>query len=219
MDDLKEKLNKMTPEEVLKMVDENPDMNLLVPAKEFRFPLNSFTNEFNDEFKNPNGPWVQEITEKYSLMVDFGKYHFYHNEKDTSQISYVPIGVDSKSNWGWEAKIEFLEGNNDCQFGLLLGQNENGNGSYFIINSEKQTYTIADQAKGEWTIFKNDEVSLSIHPKTNLLRAERVNGKVRYFINDYYIGERPLKNVEGNLFGFSVFGKAKIAIESVKIHW
>ncbi len=194
--------------------------NLLLPAQNIMGQDQDFTNSYTDHFKKrENSPWVVGKTERYTMSMRKEQYLIQHHLADQAHYSHVPLAIYQDSNWGIEAKIEYIAGSSDedANFGFCycMGQGYH----VFYIQPQQQSFSIGSYFKHQWEIRLNDHPSKAIQSIQNTLRVECLDDYWCYYINNFLVYCEPKSYFFGSNFGFAIEGQAKIAADYFKIQW
>ncbi len=173
----------------------------------------TYEDEFNDHANN----WPEYNNDKASVLIEEGEYRLEHKAQSGSHIVLHPYGVPNNMNYVIHAVISSVRGSGKNAYGFVLGGKDTDNNYSFQIHSDN-SYTVKKRNGGyeeELVGGHIDNVFIGQSSGTTL-KVVKLNNKVRFYLDGYYIDE--LLNVEfpGDKVGFLVEGKIRIAVDATR---
>jgi hypothetical protein len=185
------------------------------PAK--TVALREMSVTYVDQFNDHTNHWPEYNNDRASVLIEEGEYHVENKAKSGSHIVLHPYGVSNDMNYMIHIDISSVRGSGKNTYGFVFGGKDINNNYSFQIHSDN-SYSIKKRHGGNDEKLAGgqiDNVFINKH-SGKTLKIVKLNNKVRFYVDDYYLDE--LKNVEfnGDKVGFLVEGKVKISVDSTR---
>jgi len=173
---------------------------------------------FDEEFVDNLRDWPLDKNNNNESWIDNGYYYIYNHDTEYDYRYYSSFDFDMNANYVIEVKLRQVYGSTSNAFGIMFcsnGTDDNynfeikSNGKYRISRRNNKKY---DTETWNTTSFVNSK------GEYNILKIERINNKINYYINDHLADSKYARSSFGNDFGFIVRGINKIQIDYLKIY-
>jgi outer membrane protein OmpA-like peptidoglycan-associated protein len=152
-----------------------------------------------DEFNNHTCGWWTGSGENFSMVIENGKYIIDTQMKNAGRYSTVAPAFDLGKDFLIEASFVQKSGSINNGFGLLWGDNGNGQRCEFLIASNgnfKIKNAEGSEPLNKWIPFPVNSLG-----KENILRVEAISHKWHYYINGEEVAVTEAFPLYGNRMG------------------
>ncbi len=185
-----------------------------VPPEPGTQPVVLFEEHFSD---NRHG-WAVQSRNEVSLAVQDGSYLFQHKINENSWFSTKRIALTDADDFTIECTAAKVDGPDIYGYGLVWGAHDNKNRYYFTITGNGQ-FAVSKRQDGKlvrlipWS-YPN---SINKFNARNKLAILKEGDRLRFFINDIYVGGAQYEPQFGNRVGFIVFDRQTIAFDDFMV--
>lgn len=184
---------------------------------------NNYQNDaiFTEDFNNNTNDWATNKNENVSLSVKNGAYNFSHKRDKFGWTTSKEVKINDSKDFEIETTIKKISGIQNNGYGLIFGRKDGDNEFEYFISGDgyyqikyfedNKTNVIQKWTKTSY-INKGDGA-------VNKLKVRRESGKFKFYINNNYVTQSDAKSFFGDRMGFIVYGKQKVAIQSLNVSY
>ncbi len=170
--------------------------------------------EFRDDFDSNQSQWKSYNDDEVSLDVRDGRL-FVESREEKVVTSWNYIQRYKEGRYRVSAQITRESGPETSDGGLAL-KNKAGVECYFgILGNSRYVITVYDP-EDNINVLRSDTNS-SINPRSNKLRIELENHKVRFFVNDHLLEEVGEFSLSNFWIGFRVGPRIRISADYIEL--
>ena len=175
---------------------------------------------FFDEFNENSFGWPTVGYEKISsYSIENGYYYIECFQRRKAAMALYPMEIDENENFEIEASIRKESTGKKNGYGILIGFSDVDNYYGFLIN-DKGEFRFFVRRDGEresiipWT--KSEYINQGIGT-TNILMIKKEGEELKLYSNDSIVAVTPFQSFFGNMIGFYIQRKQKIAIDYLRV--
>ncbi len=178
----------------------------------------SQTLVFFEDFIDNSNAWPIENNAKYRTEIKSSVYYIVSQLDNSSIFIGKKIKFYKENYFKIVVKIKQVGGDLSDGYGIFVNGDNEGNGLFFIINSE-QKFKIYLIKNGEEKVLKNWSAIRGIKPKPqyNFLTIEHKNEQCFFYINKVNVFSCPKPGLTGQRLGFVLENRNKIMVDFIEI--
>lgn len=204
-----------------KFIKQNPKSKYIPIAKlklkkAIDRPKRSSKIIIDDNFSTNRNNWATEDHEKARLQVKNGRYEFEH-KRDNRSWSVWKTLPKVKGDFELTVDTYHKSGVDNYSYGLIFGGKDVQNIYWFNVSGNGY-YRVGKFENNKWNsliAWKQDPL-VKKYGK-NKLKIKRIGSKVKFYVNNNYIGSITAKKLFGNKYGFHVENKQTAQFDNFKI--
>ena len=170
--------------------------------------------ETEDQFINNDNKWEVFNTTMATALIEDGKY-FIENKSMGGELFILhhadfPLGRE----FILETSIKPVKLSDNYAYGFVIGASDASNSYVFQVFSDRM-YSVRKFESGDAQEMTGGKIrSRSFKPDSfNSFKIEKMGGRMRFYINNYFLDEVTEISLFGKRIGFFVEGKSEIAID------
>ncbi len=171
---------------------------------------------YEDQFDTHTNHWPEYENNRAAALIEDGEYHIQHNEKKGYHVVVHPYGVSMEMDSMIQISISDVRGSGKYAYGFVFGAKDTTNNYSFQIRSGN-VYVIEKMLDGKRIEVARGPIdnTFSSNSFGTTLKLVKQRNKIRFYVDDYYVGELPLASaaLPGDLVGFFVEGRVKISVD------
>jgi len=162
---------------------------------------------FNEDFNDNINDWLVDNNPQWAFQLKNGKY-ILESKNGGSWITSKPIQVNTDLDFKIECQVEKISGVDNFGYGLIWGAKDVNNRYDFIIAGNGQ-YLISKFLVPKYEAINKYKSWIFSHLITkfnsrNKLTIQKVDNKMKFFINDKVVDEIPFQPFLGPFIGFII---------------
>jgi len=171
---------------------------------------------FEERFDDNSRDWFQS-NEKTGSIESVGNAYLI-SSKTGWLYSTQKVDVRMDGNFSIETKARKLAGVDNYGYGLIWGLKDKEN-YYSMLLFRDGAFGVIKATGGQisWLIPDTNTTSAFKVGSTNTIKVEKVENRLRFYINDLYVGNLPFEPFFGNRVGFIVFNTQTIEFDDLII--
>jgi outer membrane protein OmpA-like peptidoglycan-associated protein len=176
--------------------------------------------DLNEQFNDNARSWSVKKEEKYTTQIVDGVYRIHnHSEPSSGRYFWITHRINEQKDFVIEARIRFVSGTDNNGFGVAWGAADAENNHYVFISGNQYFKAVRRENKQpvdfvKWTLNKN-----VIKPggEFNVIRLEKKNEEISYFINDSLAAKFPYTTFMGQKIGFYLGANMLVEVDYLKV--
>lgn len=174
----------------------------------------------NEQFDDNNNKWFEKDDAEVFYKVQNGQYHFHHKREKGGWFSWpkIIVNIDSSGDFRIESTMTKISGVNDRTYDIFWAMKDNRNYFSFGINGNG-SYLYGKYVQGQWKALIDWTPSTQINRGnlTNSLAVEKSGDKIKFYVNDHLVDERPYQKGLGKRIGFILNGPMAVEIDNLTV--
>ena len=173
-----------------------------------------------ENFYSNNNGWYTGDFDNYSTKLNGGRLTIDRKKKGGVFVSR-DVDIDTQKDFVIETSISTPLSDASGLYGITFGRKNSSNEYSFLIStSGSYLYRKFDNDNYTKIIpFTSNDAIRTGAGSTNTIKIEKHGNLIRFYINGQYMNEAPFQPFFGNKFGYTVYFKQKIVVDSLNIKY
>lgn len=167
----------------------------------------------DERFDGNKANWVVLNSVEDDASIQKGAYQWKHSAEANQSIFNYINRLDVSRNFVVKVKIKNKK--IGSEHGVFWGGIDGMNGNYFLLKGK--SFRVCQMKDGSLNGQKNYQPSIKVGLLENELKIEKKGNEVSYYLNGKQVHHSKNLKVLGKAFGFSIWNKGSIAVESYEI--
>lgn len=174
------------------------------------------TEYFRDDFKDNTKKWYECDNDKNYVKITDGFYEIENKTNSTGRFFGKSVLLKADKDYEIEAKIILVSGGENSGYALRWGVPDL---KYKLGYSFAITTNLMGAVFQNGNSLKSKKIENKINPigEANILKVQKKENKIFFFLNDKAIFNIPSESFSGSNIGFDINGQIKIKVDYISV--